>query len=37
MFYFTCIMISSVDLAWHGVSRAKIWVAGDCEKIVNKN
>ena len=32
MLYFTCIMIFSVDLACHGVSRAKIWVAGDCDK-----
>ena len=30
MLYLTCIMISSVDLAHYGVSRAKDWVSGDC-------
>ena len=30
MLYLTCIMISSVDLAHYGVSRAKDWVSVDC-------
>ena len=29
MLYLTCTMISSVDLAHYGVSRAKDWVSGD--------
>ena len=28
--YLTCTMISGVDLAHHGVSRAKDWVSVDC-------
>ena len=28
--YHTCTMISSVDLAHYGVSRAKDWVSVDC-------
>ena len=30
MFYLTCTMISGVDLACYGVSRAKDWVSVDC-------
>ena len=30
MLYLTCIMISSVDLAHYGVSRAENWVLVDC-------
>ena len=30
MLYLTCTMISSVDLACYGVSRAKVWVSVDC-------
>ena len=30
MRYLTCTMISSVDLAHYGVSRAKDWVSVDC-------
>ena len=30
MLYLTCTMISSVDLACYGVSRAKDWVSVDC-------
>ena len=30
MFHLTCTMISSVDLAHHGASRAKDWVFVDC-------
>ena len=30
MLYLTCTMISSVDLACYGVSRATDWVSGDC-------
>ena len=30
MLYLTCTMISSVDLAHNGVSRAKDWVSVDC-------
>ena len=30
MFYLSCTMISSVDLARYGVSRAKDWVSVDC-------
>ena len=33
MLYLTCIMISSVDLARYGVSRAKDWVSVDCGTI----
>ena len=29
MLCLTCTMISSVDLACYGISRAKIWVSGD--------
>ena len=31
MLYLTCTMISSVDLAHYGVSRAKCWVSVDCD------
>ena len=30
MLCLTCTMISSVDLAHYGVSRAKGWVSADC-------
>ena len=30
MLYLACTMISSVDLAHYGVSRAKDWVSVDC-------
>ena len=30
MLYFTCTIISSVDLAHYGVSRVKDWISGDC-------
>ena len=30
MLYLTCTMISIVDLAHYGVSRAEDWVSGDC-------
>ena len=30
MLYLTCTMISSVDLAHYGISRAKDWVSVDC-------
>ena len=30
MLYLTCIMISSVDLAYYGVSRAEDWISVDC-------
>ena len=30
MLYLTCTMISSVDFACYGVSRAKDWVSVDC-------
>ena len=30
MLYLTCTIISRVDLAYYGVSRAKVWVSGDC-------
>ena len=30
MLYLTCTMISCVDLAQYGVSRAKDWVSVDC-------
>ena len=30
MLYLTCTMISSVDLAHYGVSRAEDWVSVDC-------
>ena len=33
MLYLTCTMISSVDLAHYGVSRAKDWVSVDCGTI----
>ena len=29
-FYLTCTMISSVDIAYYGVSRAKDWVSVNC-------
>ena len=35
MLYLTCNMISSVDLAHYGVSRAKDWVSVDCGTIRN--
>ena len=31
MLSLTCTIISSVDLAHHGVSRAKGWVSVDCD------
>ena len=34
MLYLTCTMISSVDLAHYGVSRAKDWVSVDCGTII---
>ena len=33
MLYLTCTMISSVDLAYYGVSSAKDWVSVDCGSI----
>ena len=30
MLYLTCITITSVDLAYYGVSRVKDWVSVDC-------
>ena len=30
MLYLTCTMISSVDLAQYGISRAKDWISVDC-------
>ena len=36
MLYLTCTMISSVDLAHYGVSRAKDWVSADCGIISHK-
>ena len=30
MLYLTCTTITSVDLAYYGVSRAKVWVSVDC-------
>ena len=30
MLYLTCTTITSVDLAFYGVSRAKDWVSVDC-------
>ena len=30
MLYLTCTMISNVDLAHYGASRAKDWVSVDC-------
>ena len=33
MLYLTCTMISSVDLAYFGVSHAKDWVSVDCGTI----
>ena len=33
MLYLTCTMISSVDLAYHGVSHDKDWVSVDCGTI----
>ena len=35
--YLTCSMIPSVELARYGVSRAKIWVSGDCAIYNDKN
>ena len=35
MLYLTCTMISSVDLALYGVSRAKDWVSVDYGTISN--
>ena len=37
MLYLTCTMISSVDLAHYGVSRAKDWVSVDCGTNVIKS
>ena len=36
MFYLTCTMISSVDLAHYGISRAKNYVSVDCCTIIIK-
>ena len=36
MLYFTCTMISSVDIAHYGVSRAKDWVSVDCGTITKR-
>ena len=33
MLYLTCTMMSSVELAHYGVSRAKDWVSVDCGTI----
>ena len=33
MLYLTCTMISSVDFAHYGVSRAKDWISVDCGTI----
>ena len=30
MLYLTCTTISSVDIAYYGVSRAKDWISVDC-------
>ena len=30
MLYLTCTMVSNVDLAYYGASRAKDWVSVDC-------
>ena len=35
MLYLTCTTISSVDLAYCGVSRAKDWVSVDCGTSIN--
>ena len=35
MLYLTCTMISSVDLAHFGLSRAKDWLSVDCGTISN--
>ena len=38
MLYFTCAMISSVDIVPQGVSRAKDWVSVDCgTKLIDAN
>ena len=37
MLYLTCTMISSVDLAQYGLSRAKDWVSVDCGTIKHEN
>ena len=37
MLNFICTMVSSVDLAQYGVSRAKDWVFVDCRTRANKN
>ena len=34
MLYLTCMMLSSVDLAYFGVSRGKDWVSVDCGTII---
>ena len=34
MLYLTCTMMSSVDLAHYGVSRAKDWISVDCGTII---
>ena len=34
MLYLTCTIITSVDLAHYGVSRAKDWVSVDCGTIL---
>ena len=35
MLYLTCTMLSSVDLAHYGVSRATDWVSVDCGAILS--
>ena len=35
MLYLTCTTITSVDLAYYGVSRAKDWVSVDCGTLYN--
>ena len=37
MLYLTCTTITSVDLAYYGVSHAKDWVFLDCGTIQNKH
>ena len=36
MLYLTCTTITSVDLAHHGVSRAKDWVSVNCGTILSE-
>ena len=37
MLYLTCTMISSVDLAHYGISRATVWVSENCGTTCNNN